>query len=451
MSRKALVVARTEYLKSVRTKAFVIGVLLMPLLFGGGILAAAIGKRAVDTRERHFAVVDRGDGALWQALRDAAERRNREELFDREVPGKQVAPAWVPERREQGPAETDEELELALSERVDRDDLFGFLVLGRDLATLPPADPGQAAGLDLAFAWQTGTPTYGELPDWIASVVNDAVHGQRFAQAGLDRALVDRATSRLWLREMGLSRLDAKGELVEASDSDKLATIAVPAILTFLLFMLVMSTAPALLNTVLEEKMQKIAEVLVGSVAPFDLMLGKLLGALCTALTLAVIYVGAGLAFLHVADVPPQVVAAIGPAQLAWFTFFLVMALLIYGSIFAAMGAACTEMQDAQSLMGPVMLVVILPVMFFGPIIQSPDGPLARALSLFPPATPTVMLLRVNMPPGPAAWEVALSVVLVVLFTTFCVWAGSKVFRIGILSQGQAPSWRRLVRWVLTK
>ncbi len=454
MSVKALVVARTEYLKAVRSKAFIIGVLLMPLLMGGSFIALAISEKAKDTQPRTFAVVDRTGGLLWTALDEAATKRNERDIFappSAGTPGKQLQPRFVPQRVEPAAdgASNAAASDLQLSERVRSGDIFGFVILGHDLPT-PRADESDAA--DREFSWQTETPTYNDLPDWIESVVNSTLRSHRLAQAGLDQGLVDRLSQREALREMGLARRTASGEVRRSAESDKAANFGVPLVLTLLLFMLVMSTAPSLLNAVLEEKMQKIAEVLVATVPPFDLMLGKLLAAVLMTLTLSLIYVGAGMIFLNNASgLPPQVAAAITPRILMWFALFQVLALLIYGSLFAAIGASCSEMQDAQSLMGPMMLLLMFPMFFLGPVLQSPDSTMSRLMSLFPPATPVLMMLRIAVPPGPAAWELVLAVVLTVLCTALCIWAGGKIFRIGILSQGQAPTWRRLAQWIMSK
>jgi ABC-2 type transport system permease protein len=101
--------------------------------------------------------------------------------------------------------------------------------------------------------------------------------------------------------------------------------------------------------------------------------------------------------------------------------------------------------------MFPVMMMVMLPFFVFMPIMQSPGSAFARWFSLFPPATPMLMLLRISLPPGPPWWEIALGVVLTTLFTLACVWAAAKIFRIGILAQGQTPSFAKLFLWLLSK
>ena len=214
-----------------------------------------------------------------------------------------------------------------------------------------------------------------------------------------------------------------------------------------LMFMMIMSVAPTMLNNVLEEKMQKISEFLVSSISPFQLMLGKLLGAVGVGLTLSTIYLGAAFGLTQYFEISNSV-----PVSLyVWFVFFLLIALVIFGSIFSAIGAACSEIRDAQSLMTPVMLLVIIPVMCLGPIIDSPSSLFSKLISLFPPAPPMLMWSRIAIPPGPAIWDVVLATVLTVLFAILCVWAAGRIFRIGILSQGQAPSLAKLIGWVFTK
>lgn len=450
---KALTVARTEYLRAVRTKGFVIGVILMPVLMSGGWIASKISEEAADVADRRFAVVDRSGLVLPELLRRAAER-DRDGIWDPGAPREQARPRFVPE--EHRPAHGEDPV-VALSDRVRADEIFGFLVVGADVLAPPPPPPppGQAAATDPSdreLSWYTDTPTYDDLPDWIRAQVGDLARERRLAGAGIDRGLVERLTQGVWVRTMGLAARTSAGEVRAAQESSEAATKLLPLALSLLLFILVMSTAPALLNTVLEEKMQKIAEVLVATVDPFDLLLGKLLATAGVALTLSVIYLGAALVFAGTSDVvPPQVLDAITPSMLAWYVLFQVMALLSYGAMYAAIGAACSEIQDAQNLMGPLMIVTMVPLFFIGPVLSTPDGTLARVLSLVPTATPMLMMMRVSAPPGPAWWELLLAVLITGGFTVATVWAAGRIFRVGILSQGQAPSWRRLVQWVRTR
>ena len=115
-----------------------------------------------------------------------------------------------------------------------------------------------------------------------------------------------------------------------------------------------------------------------------------------------------------------------------------------------AIGAACNDVKDAQNLMLPVMLPLMLPMMTLLPVIQSPSSPLAVGMSLFPPATPLVMLLRVALHPTAPAWQVAAGAGLTLLTTMFCIWAAGRIFRVGLLMQGKSASIAQMARWIFS-
>lgn len=432
--QKVWVVASTEFGTVVRTKGFLIGLLLMPVLVGVSIGVQVLMKRT-DTRPRNFAVVDRS-GWLREPIEQGA--RIRTEMLAKA--GRKV-PEFHPV---DAPADAAEGQLLELSDRVRKGDLFAFV-------EIPPtiAEPGGGA----AVKYYSDTPNDDDLREWLGGVINEQVRSRRFRDAGLDRALADRLSQPVETENLGLlSRAQAgspgaPGAVQAAQKVDKVRTIAVPAVLMFILFMVVMATGPQLLNSVLEEKMSKISEVLLGSLTPFELMLGKLLGYLGIALLLASIYVGGGfgvVAYYGYAGV-------VTPSLLAILGLFLLLAILIYGSLFMAVGSACSELKDAQSLMMPVMIISIIPAYVWFPVVQSPSSPMAVGLSLFPFFTPYLMLMRMALSPAPPFWQVGLGILLTALTALACVWAASKIFRIGLLMQGKAPSFRELGRWVLAR
>ena len=434
--RKIWTVAWTEYLNAVRSKAFIIGLLALPVMMFGGLIVGHIAKDKVDIRPRRLAVLDQS-GIFLPLLETKAAERNANELFASTNRTKQIRPAFEIEAVSTNTA-FDEALELTLSDRVRRKELFAFLVIRPDAT---------AIGATNAVSYFTETASYEELPRWLNRVIGDEVKRLRFEAAGVDRVLVQRLTTPVEIRELGLTKRDASGKIQGAKETNRAATILVPMATVILLFMLVMSSAPALLNSVLEEKMQKIAEVLVASVSPFQLMMGKLVGAVLVSLTLSVLYLGSTGWMLAKFGLFSEV----DPALFAWFLLFQMIALLTFGSIFLAVGSACSEIRDAQSLMFPAMMLVMLPMFCLGPVLQSPSSSFSRALSLFPPATPTIMTLRIASKPAPPLWEILLGAGLAVAFMLLCVWAAGKIFRIGLLSQGQAPTFGRMLKWIVSK
>ena len=442
-------VAATEYLNAVRSKAFIIGVLAVPVIMAISIGAQFYAQKKTDVTPRRFAVLDRS-GQFYAPLAAKAKARNDAiraggQSVAVPLPGQSLK-VDLPPQAEFVPEEfkfSGDDLkaaELQLSERVRRKELFAFVIIGPNVL-----DTRATNGTDVLY--HTQTPTYQDLPAWIESTLSAEVRERRFTAAGVDSRQVRELSRGVPLQRLGLAERKATGEVVQAKRENRIATMLVPVGGMVLLYLVVMTSAPALLNTVLEEKMQKISEVLIASVPPFQLMLGKLLGTVLVSLTLSGLYVGSLTwvlwRFGQLGNVPGQL--------FAWFFLFQVLALLMYGSMFIAIGAACNEIRDAQSLMFPVMMVVMVPYLMFIPVMQSPASPFSRGISLFPPATPMLMFLRIAIPPGPAWWEVALGVGLTLAFMLGCVWASAKVFRIGILSQGQAPSIPKMIRWVFSK
>lgn len=442
--RKVLTVARAEYFIAVTSKAFLVGVAMMPLFMGGAVLVQYLTKDQVDLTPRKIAVVDE-TGKLLDVIKQQAEIHNEQEIYEgtgeqrSQVQAKFIVVDASPQRfAEQSEPDPNVRLDAKLSQQIKDGELFAFAIIDEGVFV-----PDGAS----AVHYHSQTPSYTSLANWLRGVINAEIKRVRSRQLGLSPESVAALSMPTPVRHFGLVELNENGEASDAKEENRLLTMMIPFGGLMLMFMMIMSVAPTMLNNVLEEKMQKISEFLVSSISPFQLMLGKLLGAVCVGLTLSTIYLSAAFGLTYYFGISDAV-----PVSLyVWFIFFLLVALVIFGSIFSAIGAACSEIRDAQSLMTPVMLLVIIPMMCMGPILDSPSSVFAKAISLFPPATPMLMFARIAIPPGPAAWEIVLASVLTVLFAMACVWAAGKIFRIGILSQGQAPSLVKLAGWLLTK
>ena len=440
LKNKIITIASTEYVNALRSKAFLIGLLAMPLMVGLMIIVPQLTKDKVDLSDRKFAIVD-FSGWLGAVIVQQAEERNKTGVFsnedDERTKRRQAQPRFLPELIALENA-TWEDHVLQLSNRVRDKEIFAFVLIG---GTVPDrGDEGR-------IAYHTQTPTFQALPSWLERIINQEVRRIRFEREGLDSQLIQEITRQVNVERLGLASQSESGEIQEAKRENQIATFAIPAVSMLLLFMMVMSSTPALLNSVLEEKMQKIIEVLLSSVTPFQLMMGKLLATVSVAATLSALYLGAltwvagNRGFLELIPLP----------LFFWFFFFLILAILIFGSMFLAIGSTCNEIQDAQSLMVPAMLLVMIPVMTWLPILQSPTGSFARWMSLFPPATPMLMMLRMAIPPGLPWWEILLGVGVAIGFTLLTVTSAAKIFRIGVLSQGQTPSFGRMLQWLLSK
>jgi ABC-2 type transport system permease protein len=436
--RKTIVVALREYQAAVKTKAFVIGLVMMPIMFGGAIVAQALLRNNVDTRDKRVAIVDY-TGQLFDAVDAAARQRNENSIYEGAgTERKQISPRYVLEKIE--PDTTDPaRISLALSERVRKKELFAFVIVERNALEL-----GANAGRP-AISYHSESPTYNQIQQWISGPINERVQQLRLQAANLDPKVVREATRRVGLSNLGLVNVDQAGNPIQAEQSNMLVNIFVPMGLMMLMFMVVMATATPLMNAVLEEKMQRIAEVLLGSIPPFQLMLGKLLGTIAVSLTIAAVYLtGAFLALDRT-----------GYGQyfpwhvLSWFIIFQTLAVLMFGSIFIAIGAAVTDMKEAQSMMTPVMLLIMLPMFVWFNVVNEPNSSIALMMSLFPPATPMLMLVRQAVPPGVPLWQPLVGIATVLATTLVCVFAAGRVFRVGILMQGKGAKVAEMVRWAI--
>jgi ABC-2 type transport system permease protein len=433
-AKKIVVVAASEFAVAVKSKAFVIGILMLPVFMGGGIAVETLTKDHRDLSDRRFGVAD-PSGLLFPAFEAAAKRREKS-LFDEN--GKQKEPRFVPVRvaeNVEDPVTTS--LELELSDRVRSGDLFAFVRVLEDV--LDSARP--------TVRYSSNTPTYRDLPDWIERVVNEEIRSAVVREANLSPDVAAKLDRSVYLESRGLADRTASGEVRSSETVDQFRTFVVPFIALMLLFMTTMSAAPQLLNAVLEEKQLRISEFLVSAVTPFELMAGKLAGTVLVASLLAVLYMGGGIGVAAYYGMIEKIPFDLLP----WFLAFLVLAATIYGSVFIAIGAACSDLRDAQSMMSPAMLLVMLPMFTFTVILKEPNGSLATALSIFPLFAPVLMPLRIAVPPGPPWWHPYVALVATILLAACFVWAAGRIFRVGVLMQGKGASFRDMFRWIRAK
>jgi ABC-2 type transport system permease protein len=161
-------------------------------------------------------------------------------------------------------------------------------------------------------------------------------------------------------------------------------------------------------------------------------------------LTLAAVYLGGAYWAAYRYDFAQFIPTSL----LLWFLVYQMLAVLMFGSLFIAIGASCTDMRETQSMTWPVMLLICIPMFVWLNVIREPNSSFATGISLFPFATPMLMLGRQAVPPGIPLWQPILGVCLVLLTTTLCVYAAGRIFRVGILMQGKGANVGQVLKWV---
>ena len=407
-------VARREYLERVRSKAFIISTVLGPTLLAGFMIAPVLLTRQRG-RPLRVAVLD-ASGALRAEVTQSLARRK--------VAGQErflVEPA---------PAAPDPAARAALQERVVRGDLDGYLFI--------PADALERSAAEY-YGKNVSNVMDLQLMD---KAVEEALVSRRLAREGLDPERVRSLTRPVDLKTI---RLTARG-----AREDRGGSFLLSLVLMMLLYTTMAMWGTAMMNGVIEEKSNRVVEVVVSSLPASRLFAGKLLGVGAAGLTQFLVWAAclAAISAAGAAGGAAGVVPEMSPSLLLAFVLFFLLGYFLYGSMFASIGAAVNTPQEAQSLVFPVMMPLILSVVFYPMVLAAPDSTLSVVLSLIPFFAPLLMFLRMTAV-SPPVWQVALSMVLMLVSIGVLTWAAARIYRVGILMYGKRATWREIARWVV--
>ena len=254
------------------------------------------------------------------------------------------------------------------------------------------------------------------------------------------------------------------GEDGSESESDVGVAMAAGTVLTFLIYMFVMSYGGMVMQSVMEEKTNRIVEVIVSSVKPFQLMIGKIVGIglvgvaqlAIWGIMLVVLLGAAGSVSGSSPELAGGIMGALSALQglelgkvAGLFVVNFIGGYLIYASIFAAIGAAINGQEDSQQFMTPIIVLLIFALYAGIYSTDNPDGPLAFWCSMIPFTSPIVMMVR--LPFDVPLWETLLSVVILYASAFGMIWTAGKIYRVGILMYGKKPSFKEMIRWVTYK
>jgi len=438
MNKTALIIKR-EYLSRVRKKTFILSTILTPLLFVG-IIGTVIFVTVKNIRNEKIAVVD-PNGILKSNLEGSKS--------------------------------------VSYDFRTDID-TSNFHLKGYSALLYPP-HTGINQTNNFKVITEKSLSRFAN--DQIEKDISRALENNIIADSlKIDPRRIDDLKKRAELTTVESVK---KGELGNSTRSDFNLASSIGYLTAFLIYITLFVYGVMVMRGVMEEKTNRIAEVIISSVKPFQLMMGKILGIGAVGLTQFLIWIVLifGISSVMMSFIPAEVlqqvqsqgnqmsgssaqtseaIKTIANAQLTlssvnWplvigcFIFYFIGGYLFYAALFAAVGSAVNEdAQDAQSLTFPITMPIVIAIIIMINSINDPTSSLAKWSSIIPFFSPIVMMSRIpfGVPSTVAYWELGLSMVCLVIGFLFTTWLSAKIYRTGILLYGKKPSWKEMAKWV---
>jgi ABC-2 type transport system permease protein len=444
--RKILLVARRDFLATVNTKGFIIAMMVPPLIYGALLLVfPRLMSNRVPAVTGRVAVVDQ-TGQAAQGIRRYLDPQaialRRDASFNRAVESSPMAGATggpggaAAQRAVLGEVPNLDIAESplpALAEEKKR------LASGRQLAVLvvhPNAVVPTAEGVFGAYDLFVRRNLDNRIQNELRNAATEAIVDARVRAAGLDRRRIDALTK---VPRPPSVTVTATGESATRPDFAGL----LPMGFTILLMISVMSSGQYLLTTTIEEKSSRTMEVILSAVSPLELLTGKILAQMAVGLTILVTYLSMGILGL----VSMAMFGLLDPSLLVFLFIFFLITYVIMGSLMAAIGSAVNELREAQSLMTPITLLMMIPWLFWFPISREPNSTFATIVSFIPPMNAFAMLLRLTSTSPPPMWHVWLSIAVGIVAAAGALWFASRIFTIGLLMHGRPPNFATLLKW----
>lgn len=431
---KVFAIIRREFIERVRTRSFLIGTILVPAIFAAlGVLPELLLKR--ETRTRRVVILDAAQGQIASRI-------------DSALAGQTIGPDSIPRY-----AIT----RIHAADRLEalRDSVVGMIGRRDGEAGAPDGvivltDEGIETGRVLYLgADVTSFRNVNTLERTLEPLVRD----ERLTRRNADSALKASASIRLRLEAQKVTEGRLTGESGETS-------FVLAYAVDMFMYISLLLYGVQVLSSVIEEKTNKIVEVLISSVSPFELLLGKVLGVGAVGLLQLGIWSGTGFYLatmfgsrsggggedaVQAGFQMPNVTADLIGVVLLFF----LLGFFLYAALYAAVGSMCSTQQEAQQTATPVTMIIVLGMIFMFSLVNEPSGNLARIMTFIPFFTPLVVPVRYAISPLHSG-EVLLGVAVMLLGIVAVVWVGARIYRVGILSYGKKPSLRELWRWIRT-
>ena len=436
-------VFKREYLQAVRKKMFIVMTFLMPLLMAAAfILPSLLMVKGMGVKR--VVIVD-GTGRLAEAYAQpntptAAEKQAEKQAEKSPVPRRRSLPSSLAAEYVNASAAGDVEATAKpyldrVNEKNKAAAIDGVLVIPRDAI----------ANVDAKLKYYARSSTDFITQERLQAITNDAVQRIRLTGRGIDPSEIENLMSRLTVDAVQLSRA---GEQKTGGAANFMVGFLFAALLMIPSF----TYGLEIMRGIVQEKSDRVVEVLISSMSPQQLLVGKILGVAAVGLTQIGVWLlmalGIGIYGATAAALSGyNVMQYLSPSLFVYFVVFFVLAYLTYVCVYAIGGAVCNTEKEAQQLTMPIIMIMMLPWFMMAAIITSPDSALSVGLSLAPVFGPLTMFVRtiVSQPP---LWHVAVSIAGSIATIAIFFWMTAKIFRVGILSYGKRPTIMELWRWL---
>lgn len=409
---KYVVVARWEFLEKVKSKAFIISLVAMPVIMVGlGVMQGFMATKA-DEKTVSIGIIDE-TGQIFQPLAARLDEKYK-------LPNGQ--PNYVLKN-----LKDDREFETLKSRAnklVASDEIGGYFHI--------PASVNDSGDVE----YRSSNVGNIRIQERFSRTIEEVVVERRVASRGLDPKMM-----RSLMKDVNVKSIKVN-EKGEEKESGFLETFFRGYIVIMMLLFLVLTSGQLLIRSVVEEKSNRVIEVLLSSCSAKDLMAGKILGLSGLGVLQVLIWgaIGLGVSISMNASIS-------APEEILLSLLYFILGYLLYSAVFVAAGSPVTTEQEAQQITSYVSLLLVFPIFVAVPVMQNPESMIFRVLSFIPLLTPTIMVMRiaVQMPP---AWEIFSTLGLLLVSVVVMMWAAGKIFRIAILVYGKRPSIAELVRWI---
>jgi len=424
--RKIFKIAQREYIETVKTKTFILSILITPAIVG--IVLVLVNRLSRDIsgpRPAKKVVVADLSRELGDEIKGAFDEYNASR------PERQILLEEL---------QVDEDSEEITKEKVRKGQLDGYVVLEEDCVEGQGKIRSYTCGTKIAEL---------DLISNVENLLNSAVFNRRCELRDVSQELLTEL--RELRRRVPVERVDigSASEEKRIKAGQEAVEIFVPFFFMILMFTGIFGMGQHMLTSVIEEKSSRVMEVLLSAVSPFELMTGKILGLAGISLTVMSLwgitacvsaYYGAAHWWGINIDIPLEI--------LPYFGIYFVLGFLLFSSLLAGIGSICNTIKEAQSLMMPISMMFVVPMVLWFYLVQHPDEMLARVLSFVPPLTPMIMVLRLASSEHLSFLEIFASIVLLALSVPAVMWVAAKVFRTGILMYGKRPGLWEVLRWL---